>query len=152
MDHTRRLSVLLAGSPVGAIASTTRGEIWFEYDANWIASGFPLSPMEPFALRTGAFKASDARVFKGLHGVFNDALPDGWGLLLMDRAMLAKHGWSWQNITPLDRLAYMGTRAMGALEFRPPISDDTPIEQDGGRQALAEGTDEAGRATGYRPR
>lgn len=52
-------------------------------------------------------------------GAFADSLPDGWGLLLMDRFFLRDLGIDRRAITVLDRLAYMGNRAMGALEYRP---------------------------------
>jgi len=52
-------------------------------------------------------------------GVFADSLPDGWGMLLMDRFFLRERGIDRRAITALDRLAYMGERAMGALEYRP---------------------------------
>jgi serine/threonine-protein kinase HipA len=128
-QHVSVLDVFYGGSLAGKLARNAKGEIWFEYDKDWIREGFPLSPMPEFALRAGAFKAGDMRVFYGLHGVFNDSLPDGWGLLLMDRALLAHKGWSRQEIGPLDRLAYLGSRAMGALEFRPPMEQARgPIE------------------------
>jgi serine/threonine-protein kinase HipA len=84
--HTLKLSVLMAGEAVGTLAQDERGQVWFEYDAAWVQHGFALSPMPSFALKLGAFKAT-RHTFDGLHGVFNDALPDGWGLLLMDRAL-----------------------------------------------------------------
>ena len=120
MKHITELDVLMAGTRVGGLAMDARGVIWFAYDPGWIERGLPLSPMKSFALSTTPFKASSA-VFDQLHGVFNDALPDGWGLLLMDRYLRATAGWSPHEITPLDRLAYIGARAMGALEFRPVI-------------------------------
>jgi len=54
----------------------------------------------------------------GLFGLFNDSLPDGWGLLLMDRH-LRSLGVDTRYLTPLDRLAYMGNRTMGALTYEP---------------------------------
>jgi serine/threonine-protein kinase HipA len=62
-------------------------------------------------------------LFGGLHGVFNDALPDGWGLLLMDRELKQTIGWDPHEIRPLDRLSYIGDRAMGALEFEPVLEE-----------------------------
>lgn len=118
--HVKELQVSMAGVAVGTLAQTERGQIWFEYDPAWIQSGFALSPTPSFALKSGAFKATN-NTFDGLHGVFNDALPDGWGLLLMDRALKNKLGWDFHEITPLDRLAYIGNRAMGALEFKPTL-------------------------------
>ncbi|MDN5781296.1 MAG: type II toxin-antitoxin system HipA family toxin, partial [Luteimonas sp.] len=47
-----------------------------------------------------------------------DALPDAFGNALID-AWMARHGVAADAITALDRLAYMGKRGMGALEFRP---------------------------------
>ena len=120
-QHITQLDVWTAGTRVGGLAMDGRGVIWFAYDAGWVERGQPLSPMKQFALSTTPFKASSA-VFDQLHGVFNDALPDGWGLLLMDRYLKAAAGWSPHEITPLDRLAYIGARAMGALEFRPVIA------------------------------
>lgn len=120
--HIFELDVLLGGNRVGGLAKSDRGEIWFEYDPVWIKSGFGLSPMKHFDLRLGAFKSA-TNLFSGLHGVFSDALPDGWGLLLMDRAMKKNLGWDPREISPLDRLAYIGDRAMGALEFRPAMAD-----------------------------
>jgi serine/threonine-protein kinase HipA len=54
--------------------------------------------------------------------MISDALPDGWGMLLMDR-LLRKQGRSQEQISPLDRLAFIGDRAMGALVFEPPEID-----------------------------
>lgn len=67
--------------------------------------------------------------FNGLPGVFNDSLPDGWGLLLMDRAFVHIAGWDSHEITPLDRLAYVGSRAMGALENEPALTRMEPVEE-----------------------
>lgn len=125
--HTLKLKVLMAGEAVGTLAQDERGQLWFEYDAAWVSSGFALSPMPSFALKLGAFKAT-RHTFGGLHGVFNDALPDGWGLLLMDRALKQARNWAPHDITPLDRLAYMGSRAMGALEFRPLLVADQRVD------------------------
>lgn len=54
----------------------------------------------------------------GLPGFIADALPDGWGLLLMDR-VFRKAGRDPSSLTSLDRLAFIGERAMGALVFKP---------------------------------
>lgn len=53
-----------------------------------------------------------------LPGLVADALPDGWGLMLMDR-LFRKAGRPSSGFSPLDRLAFIGTRAMGALTFEP---------------------------------
>jgi serine/threonine-protein kinase HipA len=47
-----------------------------------------------------------------------DALPDDFGNALID-AWMSSNGVEKRAITTLDRLAYMGKRGMGALEFKP---------------------------------
>jgi serine/threonine-protein kinase HipA len=126
--HASLLEVVMDGRTVGRLAKdpNERGAIWFQYDAQWIKSGYALSPFPPFDLKPGAFKPLSP-IFEGLHGVFNDALPDGWGLLLMDRALKRSLDWNRHEIEPLDRLAYIGSRAMGALEFRPAMAQGQAV-------------------------
>lgn len=65
--------------------------------------------------------------FEGLAGVFSDCLPDGWGRLLFDR-MLRSHGFLPGSVSPLDRLADVGTAGMGALVYKP---DKGPSDVEG---------------------
>lgn len=123
-----KLQVLYDGKPVGQLAEN-QGSIVFQYDPAWLRDGFDLAPGSmPFV--EGAMPPLRT-VFDGLHGVFNDSLPDGWGLLLMDRALKQYRGLDRAQITPLDRLAYMGHRCMGALSYQPelmPERDRQPID------------------------
>ncbi len=96
------------------------GAILFQYAPEFIDSGIEISP---FKLPLGPEVREDPRrTFDGLFGVFNDSLPDGWGLLLLDRA-LRKKGLSLNSCLPLQRLAMMGTHGMGALEYTPASGD-----------------------------
>jgi serine/threonine-protein kinase HipA len=88
----------------------------FEWSEEAKAKGLDLSPLH-MPLR-GPLFVGQARLFDGLPGLLNDALPDGWGLLLMDRA-LSQHGVEIASVSPLERLAFVGRRAMGALRFEP---------------------------------
>jgi serine/threonine-protein kinase HipA len=103
--------------PVGRLALIER-DIFFEFD-----QGFPVDKLNisPFRLRpplgSRLIKGPD-RMFEGLHGVFNDSLPDGWGRLLIDRK-LRDTGIRPNQLTPLDRLAWIGAKGMGALLYRP---------------------------------
>lgn len=120
-----RLDVHLDGRQrikVGRLASQGR-RILFEYDAAFIASGIELSPFR-LPLRSGVM-AGDAGVFEGLYGVFNDSLPDGWGRLLLDRA-IESLGLPRTDLTPLDRLAHVGLHGMGALAYEPDLSETNP--------------------------
>ena len=89
-------------------------QILFEYTPEFIKTGLALSPFY-LPNQPGVFIEKE-RVFAGLYGVFNNSLPDGWGLLLMDRVFQQL---GIKNITPLERLSYMGERTMGALTYHP---------------------------------
>ena len=72
-----------------------------------------------------AFPDDSQRTFKGIPGVFADSLPDKFGNQLIDIYM-ANKAIPAENITTIDRLLYIGDRAMGALEYHPvePLSDE----------------------------
>jgi serine/threonine-protein kinase HipA len=94
------------------------GRALFEYATAFLGSGVEVSPV---TMRTRSGVIAPARVigeFEGLHGVFNDSLPDGWGRLLVDREA-ARRGTSPSTLTPLDRLAIVGASGIGALVYRP---------------------------------
>ncbi|MFK7839377.1 MAG: type II toxin-antitoxin system HipA family toxin [Bdellovibrionales bacterium] len=98
-------------------------KIYFEYDSAFIKSGIEISPLR-LPLLPGV-QSFDYNLFEGLPGVFNDSLPDGWGRLLFDR-FIRSQGILPSDITPLDRLAHVGSNALGALVFEPDHSaDDT---------------------------
>lgn len=114
-----------------------RGKIYFEYDADFLTSGIELSPFQ-LANQGGVFEGpSTPADFEGLFGVFNDSLPDGWGRLLLDRAVRNK-GIAHESLTPLDRLAHTGAHGMGALTYRPDLSDPQKSDEFLDLDALAQ--------------
>ena len=100
---------------VGRLALRQR-RLFLVYDAGFLASGLELSPLK-LPLAAGVM-VGDPTVLEGLKGVFDDSLPDGWGRLLIDRRA-AEVGIASRTLTPLDRLALVGSRAMGALVYEP---------------------------------
>ena len=107
--------------PVGRLARRDQ-KIYFEYDASFVNSGVDISPIK-CPLKSGV-QSFDPFLFEGLPGVFNDSLPDGWGRLLLDRKIRTL-GVMPQQLSPLDRLAYVGHAGMGALVYEPDYTDDT---------------------------
>jgi serine/threonine-protein kinase HipA len=93
--------------------------IFFKYYPTFLNRGLEISPIK-LKLNTNINQANDLP-FEGLFGVFADSLPDGWGKLLLDRALVAR-GVAMTTLSPLDRLAYVGSQGMGALIYRPEIS------------------------------
>lgn len=101
---------------VGHLADNA-GRIYFEYDPAFISTGIELSPFFlPF--KKGLAGHTDTG-FGPMWGLFDDSLPDGWGLLLLSR-FFKKQGISFSQMSPLDKLAWLGTRTMGALTYHPP--------------------------------
>lgn len=128
MKHCTRLRVVMEEAHevdqlVGELALDQRGQIHFQYSLPWLETGFDLSP-ETLPFTNKVQLSPEFQLFNGLPGVFNDSLPDGWGLLLMDRAFQKLAGWQRHEISPLDRLAYIGSRGMGALKYVPAITLD----------------------------
>jgi serine/threonine-protein kinase HipA len=105
----------LWGTLVSTTAITGRPQIMFEYSNEAKRRGLELSsytlPLAGDALRRG-FPAHQL----GLPGPVYDALPDGWGMLLMDR-LFRRRGLNVARIGPLDRLAFLGSNSMGAMSF-----------------------------------
>ena len=116
MNDIKQIEVIFHNRLVGRLAMTKEPLCAFEYSPEWLNSGFSISPFE-LPLRNGVFIAKP-RSFDGGFGVFDDCLPDGWGLLILDR-YLQQQGISPSSLTLLDRLALVGSSGRGALEFRP---------------------------------
>ena len=108
------------GERVGAVALDPRsGYYAFEYFPDWAARGIELAPgIMPSAGGPYVFPHLPTETFHRLPALLADALPDDFGNALID-AWLATHGVPKAQVTPLDRLAYMAGRGMGALEFAP---------------------------------
>ena len=126
MPDVRAVEVRLWGHTVGAIAPLLRrpGTYEFEYAPSWVKTGLALSPLH-LPARTQhrySFPALNPETFRGLPGVFADALPDAFGNALIDEYM-SRRGIDRADITTLQRLLYAGRRSMGALEFEPALRD-----------------------------
>lgn len=104
--------------------------VLFEYSAQAVEHGLQFSPLRVPLPRVGAAPSAytGPQHFHGLPGFVADSLPDGWGMLLMDRA-LRKAGRDPRSVNMLERLAIVGQSAIGALGFEP--ADPLAAEQPG---------------------
>ena len=118
--HTERVFVSLWGHRVGMIVPAPRAGLYaFRYDPSFIESGVEIAPLGmPLRRAPYAFPDLPSDAFSGLPPVFADSLPDSFGTGLVD-LWLSGRGLSRAEITPLDRLAYVGRRGMGALCYEP---------------------------------
>lgn len=114
--------VILWKKTVGALLEDNRGKISFQFDPAFIKSGLNISPLYlPLSNKVYSFDGlhrSDA--FLGLPGVFADSLPDKFGNKIINKYFENK-GQQPTKITPLQRLLYIGKKAMGALEYEPQL-------------------------------
>lgn len=119
--HVEVVEVRIWDAAVGAAAyDPVAGAFVFEYDPAWARQGVELAP---FMMPVGGagsfvFPTLARETYMGLPGLLSDALPDRFGNQLID-AWMANKGYRPEQITALDRLAYMGKRGVGALEFLP---------------------------------
>jgi len=118
MDRIRTLSIYYHEQPVGSMALHHNLQSAFEYDWEWLNTGFSLNPYSlPLEKKVFMPKIDP---FDGLFGVFADSLPDGWGRLIVDRLLL-KNRMNPMELTSMNRLAIVGDTGMGALTYKPDI-------------------------------
>lgn len=122
MKADRFLKVCYKEKTVGVLAITPEKTVAFEYDDEWLETGFSISPFS-LPLKKQVF-IPQKDYFHGLFGVFADSLPDAWGNILLNR-LLKKNGINPDDLTILDRLAIVGNAGMGALTYQPEYHLDT---------------------------
>jgi serine/threonine-protein kinase HipA len=119
--HVRAVEVHLWGMHIGSVAlDPSYGYYVFAYTPACAAKGVEPAPLHMPVANAEPYLFTDLpeATYKRLPAMLSDALPDDFGNALINRYM-ADQGIAAQDVTPLDRLAYMGTRAMGALTFKP---------------------------------
>lgn len=115
-------TVRLWGRDIGAVSWLADREIGvFQYAPEFVGSNIEVAPlMMPLREAPYEFPELPRAAFKGLPGLLADSLPDKFGNALID-AWLASQGRRADSFNPVERLCYIGTRGMGALEFQPSI-------------------------------
>ena len=124
--------VLLWGSAIGAITWLEDREIGvFQYATDFVGSNIQLAPLVmPLRDIPYEFPALARNTYKGLPGLVADSLPDKFGNAIID-AWLASEGRTAASFNSVERLCYIGSRGMGALEFEP-----ATVGPPGSRQAV----------------
>lgn len=116
--------VLLWGRDIAAVTWLDDEEIGvFQYDPAFLKSNIQVSPLVmPLREEPYRFRELPRDTFKGLPGLLADSLPDKFGNALID-AWLAEQDRPSSSFNPVERLCYIGSRGMGALEFLPTIAN-----------------------------
>ena len=127
----RNLDVFLWGRKVGSLVAYKERyteKHCFYFDRDFLGSGYDIAPLRAsihsVSVRNGLpVYGEDGKLFGGLPSFIADSLPDHWGNKVFNEWAKTR-GISARNLSVLDRLAYIGRRGMGALEFLPPAAED----------------------------
>lgn len=123
-DSLALARVFLWGNFVGAVAEDERGLVIFEFDEAFRKLALDVSPIKlPIAETRSPVAFAELRgleSFQGLPGFLADSLPDRFGNAII-RQYFESRGQPDRSLSPVQRLLYMGSRAMGALEFEPAL-------------------------------
>lgn len=127
----QNLDVFLWGRKVGSLVTYRQRyaeKVCFYFDRDFLGSGYDIAPLRAsihsVSVRNGLpVYAEDDKLFGGLPSFIADSLPDYWGNRVFNEWAKSRHI-STRNLSALDRLAYIGRRGMGALEFLPPAAED----------------------------
>lgn len=120
--------VSIWGEPVGAVRwDPQSGLASFQYREEFLARGYDLAPLK-MPIRHGdqiysfpelrKAKEENLSTFNGLPGLLADSLPDTYGNQLIN-IWLARNGRPPDSMNPVEKLCFIGTRGMGALEYEP---------------------------------
>ena len=130
LSVSSRAKVSLWGRHVGDVTQYTNGRIGFSYATDYLKDGVALSPIHlPLDSRTFEFSGLVGfEAFMGLPGVIADSLPDKFGNLIIKNYFDAK-GEPDKALSPVQKLLYVGNRAMGGLEYAPHLQRKTPDDE-----------------------
>ena len=122
-----RLSVMLWGQEIGQLCwNEAKGNSYFFFSPEYLSSGLDIAPMTASskspAARFAIYGNTDSAKYQKLPPFIADSLPDDWGNTLFDQ-WFAEHHYHEKDKTPLAKLSFVGSRAMGALEFIPCSED-----------------------------
>ncbi len=124
-------AVTLWGSRIAAVSIGDGARYaTFQYDPAFVRSGIEIAPVRmPLRAAPYRFPGLPEDAFGGLPGLLADSLPDRWGTALVN-AWLASEGRAESSFDVVERLCYVGTRGVGALEFQPAREPALPADAD----------------------
>jgi serine/threonine-protein kinase HipA len=124
-------AVTLWGARIAAVSIDAGARYaTFQYDPAFARSGIQIAPVRmPLRTQPYSFPGLPGDAFTGLPGLLADSLPDRWGTALVN-AWLASQGRDQSSFDVVERLCYVGTRGVGALEFQPAHEPTVPAGAD----------------------
>ena len=118
------LKIFLWGMEIGRLAwHESRRLSYFIYNQEFLRGNIDVAPMTAsihHPLSTRAIFGETERIYQKLPSFIADSLPDAWGNQLFEQWRKENH-LTEKSVTSLEKLAFIGKRGMGALEFVPEI-------------------------------
>ena len=125
------LKVFLWGMEIGRLAwHDSRHLSYFTYNPEFLRGNLDVAPLTASIHNPSSTRAifgETERIYQKLPSFIADSLPDAWGNLLFEQWRKDNH-LSENSVTPLEKLAFIGKRGMGALEFVPEIERASVID------------------------
>ena len=122
------LKVFLWGQEIGRLAwHDARKTTFFVYNPEFLKGTLDIAPLAASIhnpLSTRAIFGEAERIYQKLPSFIADSLPDAWGNQLFEQ-WRKDNKLTERNVTSLEKLAFIGKRGMGALEFVPEIERGT---------------------------
>lgn len=119
------LKVMLWGKEIGRLAwDKRRGRAYFTYNPVFLSGELDVAPLMASVKDVRSrmpIWGDDNRKYQKLPPFLADSLPDAWGNQLFE-CWRTENKLSNADITPLEKLSFIGKRGMGALEFEPEVS------------------------------
>ena len=120
----KTLKVILWSEEIGRLSWDERRRLsYFTYNPEFVKRGLNISPIsapiDSARVLTPIWGESE-KIYQRLQAFVADSLPDAWGNQLFE-LWRQQNRLSGADINPLDKLAFIGRRGMGALEFLPEV-------------------------------
>lgn len=122
MARDKIIDVIAFGKEIGKLGyDIDQGKSFFQYNPEFLESG-QYSKLFPFIFKrtkpAQVFTEFQQDTFQGLPPMIADSLPDTFGNIIFQEWLTAR---GIQKVSPLEQLAYVADRGMGALEYKPVI-------------------------------
>ena len=122
------LKVFLWGQEIGRLAwHEARKTTFFVYNPEFLKGTLDVAPLVAsihHPLSTRAIFGETERIYQKLPSFIADSLPDAWGNQLFEQ-WRKDNKLTERSVTSLEKLAFIGKRGMGALEFVPEVERGT---------------------------
>ncbi|WP_194766888.1 type II toxin-antitoxin system HipA family toxin [Tamlana sp. I1] len=120
MARDKIIAVFAFNQEIGKLGyDIDQGKSFFQYNPEFLESG-KYSKLFPFIFKrrkpVQVFTEFQKETFQGLPPMIADSLPDTFGNIIFQEWLKVR---GVQKVTPLEQLAYVADRGMGALTYRP---------------------------------